>query len=119
MPKYNDLARRKHLSFTLIIGEAPPMQTRTMNSPYGGIWEAVDALEIAKHDTSIGDTPVLVGYSPWAMIQMADRLEARRAATSLHNYARRTAADEYRLEVMNNDELNAFHVRKVARNGSD
>ena len=81
------------------------------------LWEVIEELEIFDHDTQVGDDIVPAGHSPWAMVQMADRLEARRASTSLHNYVRRTAADDYRLDVLYNDEQNAFHVRKVLLNG--
>jgi len=114
-----DLRTRKHLSFGFYVGETPPLQTRTGNSPYGGIWERIEELPICDQDTEVGGVVVPAGCSPWARVEMADRLEARRAATSLRNYVSRTGA-EYAIQTMYNDDQASVHVRKVAlgRNGN-
>lgn len=99
-----DLGRRKHLSFGWFVNEQPPVATRTGNSPYGGVWERIEELPIYEEDTEIGGVIVPAGSSPWVRVEMADRLEARRAATSLRNFVSRTGAD-YRLQTLYNDEL--------------
>lgn len=97
------LQRRRHLDFTMIVGGTPPTRTRTTNSPFGGVWEAVvDNLVIDK------DT----GYSSWAKITLADRLEARRAVISLRHYVARMAY-QFRIEIRYDDAEFAFWVRKV------
>lgn len=80
--------RRKWLNFTLRPhqGPLPPKVTLT-NSIYGGIKEAVDNIDL-------GDK----SYSDWYELEMYDRLEARRAITSVRHYLFRNG-DTFRVNA--------------------